>query len=70
MSYHDGISMLDLQASVKSEVDDVKDKSGVSNSPEMTAVGLNGILIPDTQEIGSQKTEELTKLETDTVFAK
>ena len=71
LSCHDGISMVDLQSSVMSEVDHVKDKlavSAVSNSLEMTAVGHNGILITDTQEIGSQKTEELTVQETDSVL--
>ena len=56
MSCHDDMTLEDLQPSVKTEVDQVKD-----NSLEMTAVGHNGIIL-----ITSQKTREL--METDTVL--
>ena len=60
MSCHDGndgMSLEELQPSVKSQVD------------KMTAVGHDGtLLVTDSQEIGSQKTEELTVMETDTVL--
>ena len=62
--------MVDLhfQPVVQSEVDEVKDKLPVCSSLEMTAGGHNGILITDTQQINSQKTEELTVMESDTVL--
>ena len=61
---NDDMSLEDLQPSVKTEVDQVKD-----NSLEKTTVGHNGpILTTGSQEIGSQKTEVLTVMETDTVL--
>ena len=69
------MSLKDFEASVKSEVDQVKDQLAVSNSPELEAEGHNdGVQITDSREISgdSQKTEELTvgvgeELEADTV---
>ena len=61
------MSLEDFQHSLKSEVDEVKDKLAVSDPLEMKAEGHNGLLSTDTVEIGSQKTEGLTVIETDTV---
>ena len=69
MSCQDLMSLEDFQPSLKTEVDQVKDKLTDSDPLEMEAEGHNGLLITDSGETGSQKTGGLVLpvIETDTV---